>query len=487
MTALGGIRAWPARAGHPETLPAACARALGRVWFPATLLALGLIVRAWQARGVLLYPDGYQYLLMARGIGDHLRPELQLGRGGSLFVPNADASLKPLFPALIAAVHLAGASWVGAARLVTIASGGVAACLCGVLASRLGPGRIFGVVAALLVLADPLSRYWGAFSSPDGLGQALALGSVLAVMSRRPLLAGVLAGATTFARPELGLLLVAGGVVLTLKPTARNAALSFVSGAFATSAFILVLLRPPIPLLPNEFAAAGAGALVAAGLALLARPAVGVALGLAGLAAVALRSPALVQLVTHDAPVAVPAVVGLILARRTRPAAVVAVAGAALAAVYDVKNGTSTRYTTQLVPLGVLAAATGLGTVARPGRRLVVVAACGAAAVLGLALQAVAPAPRVDMFATIAGELPRTGRPISTAAADAYGFLLYPRPVRVLTSRSHGLVLLDAVARAYEPEIAARGRVVARLAPGVGFQLPDGRVDVRPALLVSGP
>ena len=46
----------------------------------------------------LLYPDGYQYLVMARGIGEHLRPVATLGPGGDVLAPSADAAAKPLVP-----------------------------------------------------------------------------------------------------------------------------------------------------------------------------------------------------------------------------------------------------------------------------------------------------------------------------------------------------------------------------------------------------
>ena len=71
----------------------------------AGLFGIGIAVRIAQQHRGLLYPDGYQYLLMARGIGEHLRPTTVLGPGGELFVPSADAAAKPLYPALVACVH----------------------------------------------------------------------------------------------------------------------------------------------------------------------------------------------------------------------------------------------------------------------------------------------------------------------------------------------------------------------------------------------
>ena len=55
-------------------------RMLGK---PAVLFAgvglAALLLRALQFHEALVYPDGYQYLLMARGIAEHGRPTTMLG------------------------------------------------------------------------------------------------------------------------------------------------------------------------------------------------------------------------------------------------------------------------------------------------------------------------------------------------------------------------------------------------------------------------
>jgi hypothetical protein len=45
---------------------------------------------------------------------------------------------------------------------------------------------------------------------------------------------------------------------------------------------------------------------------------------------------------------------------------------------------------------------------------------------------------------------------------------------------------VDGAHRAYEHDLVATGRTVARLAPAVGFLRPDGTLDDAPALLVRG-
>jgi hypothetical protein len=109
----------------------------------------------------LIYPDGYEYLLMAAGIAAHLQPTIRLGGGGQLFVPTVDASLKPLFPALVAAVS---AIWPlrQAADIVMVASG-----------------------AAATVLAFPNTALTGglnATNTASGGWPAVALGGLLAVV-----------------------------------------------------------------------------------------------------------------------------------------------------------------------------------------------------------------------------------------------------------------------------------------------------------------
>jgi hypothetical protein len=305
------------------------------------------------------------------------------------------------------------------------------------------------------------------------------------VLARRPLAAGLLAGLTTFARPELGLLLVAGGIVLTLEPERRPEALRFLAAAFTTAAALLVLLRPPIVLAPETTAIACAGAIAAAAIALLAPARLAVVAGLALLVGCAARFPALTHLALHEPWLSGACAAGLVLSWRTRAAAVLSVALAVLAIAYDTRNGASSRYLVELLPLAAAAAAIGGARAAGRARRVAVAVAAGAAVVLA-ATAAAAPAPGPDTFTTIARELPRSGTPLVTAAPDAYGYLLSPRPVRSLAAGAQGLLLFDGSARAYDPGLGYRGRLVARLAAGDGFIDPSGRVDRTPALLVRG-
>jgi hypothetical protein len=223
-------------------------------------------------------------------------------------------------------------------------------------------------------------------------------------------------------------------------------------------------------------------ALAFAAVGVLGRPRVAVIAGLGTVVAASFRSPALVDLATHGSAIVLAlGVVGVVVAWRTRAAALLATTAGLLALLYAAKNGSNARYAAELLPLAALGA--GFAFVAVPQRRLALVAA--GAAVAAIALAVAPPVPARDSFVTIARELPDSNRPLVTAAADAYGFLLYPRPVRWLRPGVRGVVLLDGAARAYEPDANVRGLVVARLYAGNGFLRPDGRIDRLPALLVS--
>lgn len=451
---------------------------LRRHVFALSLVGTGVGARLVTARGTLLYPDGYQYLLMARGIAAHLRPVIQLGRGGDFFVPSADAAAKPLYPAMIALLHTVGFGWRSGATVVSSVSGGVAVALAGLVAARLTGSRTAGALTSALFLVSPGAREWSAYAVPDSLAQALALGAVLAVLDRRFRIGGVLAGLALLARPELGLLLLASAAASTLRAVHRPAALRIVTAGAITAALGLAVLRPPLQLSLHIALAATGVALV--GASVLAPPRWAVAGGVLAVIIAGALAPAIAHLaVGPELPLVLLALGGLVTAT-TRACASLAIPAGALSLLYAWKNPGSGRYAADLVPLAAIAA--GFVVTAVPYRRVAIAVATGAA-VVG-ALVSAGPLPARDPFATIASELPRSNTPLVTAAADAYGFLLYPRPVRWLRPGARGVVLVDGASRAYEPGAVVHGRVVARLAAGSGFLRPDGRLDHRPAFLV---
>lgn len=463
----------------------------------ATLLAgavaLGAVV-ALRAAGLhegLLYPDGYQYLLMARGIAEHLEPVIQLGPDGELLGPNPDAAAKPLFPLLVALLDLAGLSPSAAARAVTVMASAAVPALTGLLALRLGAGRAAAVLAAALVALSPGAAFWFGFAGPDPLAPALALAAALALLARRPVVGGALAGLCMLARPEYALAAAAAALAGLAAREARAEALRATPTALLVAAGALLLVRSPVTA-PDLRALAGAVVVACvAGAALLVtrRMGTGTALGLAGAVILALGLAdrgAWSSLAGRDGALLLLAAAGLVLACR-RPDARTAALGVValalpLAAVYWVKNPGLERYLIQLVPALALVAALGIGTVR--DRRLA--AAAGALALAG----ALAAAPRsvgVDAFRELAPSLEHApAGALVTAAPDAYAVLLPERPIRTMRRGATGLVLVDGAARALEPSLRARGTVVARIPVLTGFLRPDGVVDRRPALLVRG-
>ena len=212
----------------------------------ALLFAVALGVRLSQHHEALLYPDGYQYLLMARGIGEHLQPTTILGPGGEQFVPSADAGVKPLFPILVAGVHALGVSWLEAARIVTAAAGATAVVALSLLVSKLSGSRLAGIAGGLLLLASPTVGFWSGFSGPDPLAQALVLTAALAFVHRRPRAGGFLTGLSILARPEIVLLALAAAVVSLRNEDSRRDLFRAAPAAVLTAGLGFLLMRSPV-------------------------------------------------------------------------------------------------------------------------------------------------------------------------------------------------------------------------------------------------
>ncbi len=406
-----------------------------RWWWLTALVPAAFVTRALEARGALLYPDGYQYLLMAKGIAAHGRPIVTLGAGGDTWLPSADASVKPLFPALVALLHIVGLSLRAAGEVVTVAASGTCCVLVGLLAKRLTGSAVAALAAGGLCVASPALGHWIAFSGPDPLAQALALGAALALFDRRPVVAGALAGLCVATRPEYAVLVVPLFVV----------SVSFAAAACASVAVVLAAVRPPLAFNTASSAIAG-----------------GMPEGITGL----LRT---------DWPLLLLGLLGLACAPR-RHALALGGAAALLAATYLLKDPGSVRYFAGVVPFACVAAAYALARSTGPVLAVVV-------ATVALAIPH-ADAPPADPFVTVAARLAGSS-PMYTSAPDAYG-LMVSRPVRFLRPGIRGLILLDGPQRTYEPKIAACGRVVRSIVPAAGFVRPDGTLDERPITLVRG-
>jgi hypothetical protein len=459
----------------------------------AILAIVGLVVlRLYAMHPGVLYPDGYQYLLMARGIREHLVPVTALGPRGDVLAPNADAAAKPLFPALVALIESVGVSPLHAARFVAAIGGAAVAPLAGLLALRLTGARSAALVAFVLCLASPTLGFWLGFPGPEGLALALALAAALASLCRRPIVGGVLAGLAVTARPEFLILAIAAAFAACASVRTRRDSAAASTAGLATIAIVIGVLRPP-------FASATLASLpaiialgCAAGVVLLvverasARAAIGLAIGFMALFVVAVaRGSGWQSAARRDWPLLALAVIGLGVAlnqkdARTRALRLLTLV-AAIALAYWWKNPGSERYVAILLP--AFAVLSGLGA----GRMRPIALAGAAALALVGAVTASTPSVGSDAFVGIATKLEHAPPgPLVTAAPDAYGVLLPDRAVRVMRPGATGLVLVDGAARAYEPELGVRGRLVERLASGPGFLRPDGTVDHAPALIYRG-
>ena len=455
---------------------------------------LGLVaLRAAGLHDGLLYPDAYQYLLMAQGIAEHLEPVVTLGTGGDTFTPNADAAVKPLFPALVALASVFGVSPVDAARAITVLAGAAVPILTALLALRLGAGRVAALVAALLCAVSPTLVYWAGYTGPDPVAQALALGAALALLHRRPVAGGALAALCVLTRIDYAIVALAAlAAAFAVRSLRRDAWRAAASGAVVAIA-VLGLVRPPVDLPP---VAAIAGALALAALAAMLLLMAGKVGGLwaACIAAsvvvplAVLDGGAWTSVARQDWPLLLLGLGGLALclrSPRSRSTALSIVAlSLPLAVVYWVKNPGLERYVAQLVPELALVAALGLATLGRA--RLPVATAASALLTAGIALSS-QPSIGVDSFQELAPVLEGApAGPLVTATPDAYGFLLPERPIRRLRAGAEGLVLIDGAARAYAPGLEVDGKLLRRIPVITGFLRPDGTVDREPALLYRG-
>jgi hypothetical protein len=467
-------------------------RVLRHLLLPTTLFGVAFAVRLAQTHDALLYPDGYQYLLMARGIAEHLQPTTSLGPGGDVFAPNADAAAKPLYPLLVAGAHAVGASWLDAARLVTAAAAAWVVVAVALLTTRLSGSRAAGVVAGLALLASPALTLWSGFSGPDPVAQALALSAALAFVHARPRLGGVLTGLALCTRPELAVVALAAAVVAAARGRrSRDAVVHAAPSALVTVSIVLLALRPPLTVPDPRLLAVVPPLLLLAAVAAsrpaALRPGAIAALALVALGVLLVPGPG--ELWRHDWPLLLAGAVGCaVLLRDDRPGVVAAALGATvvLGSVYALKNPSLERYFALLLPLGAVLAGTAAGVLPQRLRPI-------GLAFLGLILAAglIRPVPGsrdYDMFAVLAArvapEVP-VGSVLVTAAPDAYGFLLPNLAVRELRTGEQGSILLDGAQRFYRPGLTARGRVVARFDDDLAF-LAGGAPDADAALLVAG-
>lgn len=469
------------------------------------LIALaGAIVRALTLQPGLLIPDGYQYLLMARGIGEHLRPITTLGPAGSEWAPNADAAWKPLYPALIAVGDLVGLTPRASAELwVVLAGGGLCLCAGGVVWRCTRHTIAAAAGAGAIALSEPLV-HWHGFLGPDALAPSLAAGAAERALARRPLAAGALGALAALARPEWGIVVGVLGVgALARTDTRREGARALLAAAGVYGA-VMALLRPPLaPSSARDVAlgilavaiagvvfglavdpARGRVRTLATGAGLLALVAgAGIAIGqsrLSGLGDLARAEPVLVAAGIAGA---------VFLARRPDTRWFATSAGAMLAilgAAYLTKNPDSERYLSMCIPVCAVIAAVAIGHLGAVRAR-----ALAAAGLLGaLALTSTLLAPErlrgADPGPQIAAALPRTSTPLIVATPEAISVARPDLSLHPYAAGARGTIISDPISRDFADEFRLDGTITRRIPLVMAVRRRDGALDAQGVVVIEG-
>lgn len=194
------------------------------------LCAVGLVIRLHNVTSYILYPDGYQNLLVAQNLA-HAHGLLgSLGPHGMQY-PNSLALTRPLYPALVALIHmLLHVSYIAAGHRVSLVASVLAIPL-GYYAARVATDRqLPAVVAASLMAASFTAIVWSGYTMTESVGNAVMLLTLLmlftayrqeTVQRKTAVMLGLLLGLCFLARYEYLLLLIPA-VFLLAKNTKRR-------------------------------------------------------------------------------------------------------------------------------------------------------------------------------------------------------------------------------------------------------------------------
>jgi hypothetical protein len=190
-------------------------------------IGVGAVLRLVRLAGApLMHPDGPAYLGLAQ--------QLLQGRVGRVL----GGYYSPLYPGVVAAFAAVGVPLELAGRLASTAASLAALPLLHLVVRRLvGSGA--ATAAVLVAAVQPALVKSSADVLPETLAGTLLLGWLAALIHERPLLAGLLAGATYLARPE-GVLLVPLGLIWLFARTRKPRL------ALAYAALALAVMTPAV-------------------------------------------------------------------------------------------------------------------------------------------------------------------------------------------------------------------------------------------------
>jgi hypothetical protein len=182
--------------------------AVGRVATLAWILGVGAH-RGLPLSQTIGYWDGLWYIQAAKGgwpsVAPNMPPET-LGQDTTAFFPG--------YPLVIRLVHVTGLSWPASALAATLLAGAAASAVIAVLVQSFAPARVALLTVALWALQPESFVLSVAFS--EALFTALAAATLLALVRRHWLAAGLLAAAASATRSVAAALTVAAVVAAAL-------------------------------------------------------------------------------------------------------------------------------------------------------------------------------------------------------------------------------------------------------------------------------
>jgi 4-amino-4-deoxy-L-arabinose transferase-like glycosyltransferase len=212
-------------------------------------LILNLALAAWAAAGIVPFPYGMDY-----GEAPLIDQARRIAAGQTIYKPDLQtppyviANYPPLYPLLIAgAGRLTGLPLFPVGRAISVAGALLAGLSIGLLAARLFGSRLAGLLAATLLLGNPLVILWGSVARVDLLALGLSLAALWLLYSRGrswPWLAVAMLclAAAIFTRQTSALAAPAAGAVWLWRCDRRRG-LAFVAGLALAVALVFGALN----------------------------------------------------------------------------------------------------------------------------------------------------------------------------------------------------------------------------------------------------